>query len=171
MRKLITLGVWALLLTMMNSPVVAGNVDECEVLLDASPGLYGLCIAYHNAGNSNAMDKILANYNKKRGPDDPPMPGLDGVPCPCFNSDDLSNVGLAFACAISSSGTGLDLAMYGGGLIQFGTDDLGCFSSNFFTSEFIELNTTAEENKACRDIILEAIDRDFSGLICQEGDS
>ncbi len=172
MRKLISSGVLAVLLSMLANTVFAGNVEECEALKDgASPGLYGLCIAYHNAGSARAQERILNNYNKKAGPGDPPMPGTGGVPCPCFTSDDLINAGVPFACAISTSGTGLDLALYEGGVFQFGTDDLGCFNWNLFTGDFVDLNTTPEENQACRDIILEAIANDSGFPTCQEGDS
>ncbi len=170
MRKLISSGVLAVLLSMLANTVFAGNVEECEALKDgASPGLYGLCIAYHNAGSARAQERILNNYNKKAGPGDPPMPGTGGVPCPCFTSEDLSNAGAAFACSVSSTGAGLDLALYEGGLFQFGTDDLGCFKYDLIAPAFIELPTDPEENQACRDIILEAIDRDFGAETCQEG--
>ena len=66
MRKLYRLGMLTILLSLVASPVFAGNEPLCEPLKEgASKGLYGLCIAYHNAGNSNArtpnLDKLAAN--------------------------------------------------------------------------------------------------------------
>ena len=93
MRKLISLGLLAIFLSFVASPVFAGDVDECEKQLKgiSSPGLYGLCVAYHNAGSSNAMDRILENYNKKKGPGDPDMPGTgESVPCPCWTVDQIA---------------------------------------------------------------------------------
>jgi len=91
MRKLISMSVMALLLSVMASTAIAGNVEDCEILKDGdySKGLYGLCIAWHNAGNDNARGRILANYDKKAtGPNDPPLPGSvpSGPSCPCLDA-------------------------------------------------------------------------------------
>jgi len=121
------------------------------------------------------MQKFLDKYNEKKGPLDPVMPGTEeGVPCPCFNEEDLNvlgDAGKAFACAVSTFGTGLDLALYQDGVFQFGTDELGCFKYDSSVGDFIDLGTSDEENEECRRIILEAIERDFVVEDCQEGDS
>ena len=81
--------------------------EVCDTLIDATPGLYGLCVAYceaHDAdllspsGDLNELDmpniKILQNYNKKMTESDPPMPcvALEIEDCPCWTADELSMV-------------------------------------------------------------------------------
>ena len=74
----------------------------CSKLKFATPGLYGLCVAYcesHDAdfdpvtgmpnSGSPANKKILENYNKKKQPSDPDMPCVK-VACPCFDAEDLA---------------------------------------------------------------------------------
>jgi hypothetical protein len=103
-----------ILLSFLASPVFAGNELECEPLKDgASKGLYGLCIAYHNAGNSNARQKIWDNYDKKAVPGDPKMPGTGTerktATCPCLedpNVVSIENWGVRVGeCTIDSNGT------------------------------------------------------------------
>jgi hypothetical protein len=72
----------------------------CDFLKDAqyTPGLYGLCVAFCEALDSDDFEplgecnvapmKILENYNKKRGEGDPEMPCLRPE-CPCFSVEDL----------------------------------------------------------------------------------
>jgi hypothetical protein len=83
MRKLISLGLLALLLGFLSNAAFAGNVDECEFLKDKSqpgyvPGLYGLCVAWYNAsanGDQQAIDEIAAKYFEKSGGDTLPISG------------------------------------------------------------------------------------------------
>ena len=65
--------------------------DVCDELVDASPGLYGMCVAFciaHPPGDSGTLElsksqlKILEAYNKKKTSEDPDMPCFNG--CPCF---------------------------------------------------------------------------------------
>jgi len=74
----------------------------CEGLQDATPGLYGLCLAFHNvepcmpdllaqdpfAGCEPKDGRLLAQYDALKGPDDPRLPGTGG-PCPCFLEADM----------------------------------------------------------------------------------
>ena len=94
MRELISLGALAVLMSVLASPVFAGNVEECEVLKrGATKGLYKLCLAYHNTANSDAKERFLNKYNDKAGPDDPPMPGTgDPVPCACWTEENMATV-------------------------------------------------------------------------------
>ncbi len=77
----------------------------CDVLRDATPGLYGLCVAYceaHDAellapdGDPEKLDtpnrRILENYNKKKKKSDPPMPCVLQEPggCPCWTAEQLT---------------------------------------------------------------------------------
>ena len=58
MRKLVSLSLLASSFIMFSTTPFAGNVEECEFLKDGdyTKGLYGLCIAYYNAGNDNANE-------------------------------------------------------------------------------------------------------------------
>jgi len=80
----------------------------CDVLIGATPGLYGLCVAYceaHDAdflwpgGDPAELDvpnrMILQNYNDKKADFDPPMPCVqeaEGESCACWTADQLSTV-------------------------------------------------------------------------------
>jgi len=101
MRKLFSLGVLALLLSVLSSPVVAA-VEDCEILKGGggSKGLYGMCVAYWNSVEnlddsslqSNSIEdsnRFLDKYNSIRdrvgGPE---MPGLSSSPqlkCACWS--------------------------------------------------------------------------------------
>lgn len=77
----------------------------CDELQDATPGLYGLCVAYCEAQDCDTVDlalsgecrapspRLLDRYEARRGPDDPPMPCVaEPAECPCFSHDDLSQL-------------------------------------------------------------------------------
>ena len=83
--------------------------QDCNVLIGATPGLYGLCVAFceaHDAGflwpsgdpaELDVPDQmILENYNTKKTASDPAMPCLEpvGSPviCPCWSADELLTV-------------------------------------------------------------------------------
>jgi hypothetical protein len=109
MRKIISLGLFALMLSIFSGQVLAGNADAsaCKNLKDRNlddyvPALYGLCVAWHNA-DENARDQILANFMKKAGTslDDPGMPGWvdpnkrdepEVMTCPCWAGVVLEDV-------------------------------------------------------------------------------
>lgn len=83
------------------------NEGVCDGLkTNATPGLYGLCVAYCEAQDLDTFDKepantkILANYNKKKQVGDPDMPCLK-VPCPCWTDAELASISaddMAAAC-------------------------------------------------------------------------
>ena len=91
----------------------------CDSLQDATPGLYGLCVAFceaHDADSQSATGdpaelrrpdlKLLSNYDRKRREGDPPMPCLiepapdDGPTgneppvgaCPCWTAVELEEM-------------------------------------------------------------------------------
>jgi hypothetical protein len=89
--------------------------NTCDLLRGATPGLYGLCVAYceaHDAemmspsGDPNELNtpnqRILANYNRKKKESDPPMPCVVEEPepgpepepemCPCWTSAELKEL-------------------------------------------------------------------------------
>jgi hypothetical protein len=84
----------------------------CDPLHEATPGLYGLCVAFCEAHDADLVDpaaltrpdlRILENYDRKRRDGDPPMPCLiqppeddgptgSGPPigfCPCWSAEAL----------------------------------------------------------------------------------
>jgi len=104
MRKLCSLGVLALLLSVLSSPVVAA-VEHCDELKgeNQTKGLYGMCVAYWSANEKHRqrfLDKYDAIIEMHGGP---PMPGLpQGFQCPCWQGHDTVSVK---AGAVSSSST------------------------------------------------------------------
>lgn len=88
------------------------NEGVCDALMGATPGLYGLCVAYCEAQDLDTVnrgkmpnEKILANYRKKMKSGDPDMPCVQ-APCPCWTAEELASMsadGLATACTQTSS--------------------------------------------------------------------
>lgn len=90
----------------VSAPVIAetpdgttpANEGACDSLkTNATPGLYGLCVAYCEAQDLDTFEKepantkILDNYNKKKQAGDPPMPCVK-VPCPCWTDAELASI-------------------------------------------------------------------------------
>lgn len=111
--------------------------DVCEPLMEATPGLYGLCVAYCEAHDADLFSpqgdpselkmpdqRILNNYNRKKKESDPPMPcvldesGDDPLEeCPCWTAIQLDQMmpptayfdyNLPNACNASSSSSVLE---------------------------------------------------------------
>lgn len=90
------------------------NEGVCDSLrTNATPGLYGLCVAYCEAQDLDTFDKeppstkILDNYNKKKTATDPAMPCIK-VPCPCWSDAELASIisdSIASACLRTSTKT------------------------------------------------------------------
>lgn len=102
MRKVISLGLLALMFSLLSGQVFAGNIEECNYLKDKNhddyaPGLYGLCVAWHNADEDAAValaEKFLDRAGFK-------VPGSEVVPdtknepdfyCPCWTEISFSDV-------------------------------------------------------------------------------
>ncbi|MAT65101.1 MAG: hypothetical protein CMN57_05615 [Gammaproteobacteria bacterium] len=86
------------------------NEGVCDELMGATPGLYGLCVAYCEAQDLDTVDKqppntkILDNYRKKMKAGDPDMPCIQ-APCPCWSSEELAVItsdGIAASCLRNS---------------------------------------------------------------------
>ena len=172
MRKTILLGLFAFMASLFTNTVFAGNVEECEFLKDGdySKALYGLCIAYHNAGSDEARERILANYAKKAGPGDPPLPGT-GVECPCWDADHLAAAslnGVPKACLLTSEGASIDLAVYASvpADYQFYSDTNGCFRLDPVGVGASAPYTSIEQRDACIAGIEAVIALDFGGIVC-----
>jgi hypothetical protein len=181
MRKIISLGLLALSLGVFSSSLLAGNEDACDVLKDATPGLYGLCIAYVNAGNDNARDRILGNYDKKKRPGDPDL--IDDVlndepdvVCPCWASVDFvvdATDGLTpQSCTFDETGDSYDLTYH------LSTPDFVALSAGYLIGDPYEGNTgcvinesgsqysqetSAAEDEACRMVLEALMEVDFGG--------
>lgn len=85
------------------------NEGICDPLTDATPGLYGLCVAYCEAINlpedlsdPTALEslaiqgqKLLRNYDRKKTEDDPDMPCVvyDAINCPAWTYEQAQGVG------------------------------------------------------------------------------
>jgi len=173
MRKLISLGLFALMFSIFSSQVFAGNVDECKNLkdkthVDYAPTLYGLCVAWHNA-DENAKDRIAENYRRKSGGDEVPGSSQD---CPCWagiSLDDVVNGLNGVACTFDNSENlnGYDsvffvganfVSLAAGNIPDFPVELPGCIKVDLSADPTsIWMSVSAEENVACRMDIYELI--------------
>jgi len=97
MRKIISLGLFALTISMFTSQVFAANegVDACADLKNAGKGLHGLCVAWHNA-NDKHKDKFAAKFEDRAGflLEDFLNPGSEpDFLCPCWTEISAEDVG------------------------------------------------------------------------------
>jgi hypothetical protein len=82
------------------------NEGVCDDLMWATPGLYGLCIAFCEAQDCEpdfsldnpfencrpSSERLLRNYDRKKGPGDPDMPCIAPPPfCPCWTEQELAD--------------------------------------------------------------------------------
>ncbi len=159
------------------SPVIAetpdgetpANEGVCDVLkTNATPGLYGLCVAYCEAQDLDIVgdketpnNKILGNYNKKKQASDPDMPCLK-VPCPCWSDAELAAITNRASAvppdSISCASTATTAQIRNTTNLQFATADIGrqpplCRFTDTMTSPRISrrFDITAEEAKSCYD--------------------
>ncbi|MBE9556566.1 MAG: hypothetical protein IMF08_06890 [Proteobacteria bacterium] len=112
------LGLVCVALAMFALPAAAQSASQstpattglCDGLADATPGLQGLCVAMCEAQACEAeihpitgevefgpscepsAENLLANYNKRAAPVDPPMPCVK-VACPCWTQAELEDIG------------------------------------------------------------------------------
>lgn len=94
-NKLVKIAALILASFTMGNLYAAKDDAICESLVGATPGLYGLCVAFCKAqppggiGSldlTNSQQKILRAYNRKKTDEDPDMPCFEG--CPCFSIED-----------------------------------------------------------------------------------
>ena len=125
-----------------------------------SKGLYGLCVAYCEAGAAN--ESVLNNYERKRREGDPPMPCLaaPAMPtCPCWTQEMLDLAGQSGDPVCNQGDT--DEAIYLNfqvlSMELFEASIGSCaylFDPNFFdpsdTPLSLELPVGAGEEDACR---------------------
>ena len=178
MRKLVILGLCALSFGYFSSSAFAGNVEECEQLKGGTPGLYGLCLAYANAGNDKARERIAENYAKKMEAGDPTLEEIfdEGATCPCWVSPEyLADVTAGASptfCAEDLDDTSYELVFYldGGLTVNLSAGFLpgdpydgqtGCVIND--RGAQFDTATTADEDEACRLGLESLIAMDFGG--------
>lgn len=155
--------------------------EICDGLHDASPGLYGLCVAYCEAQDCDSVDlaisgqcrapdqRLLDHYEKKRGPEDPPMPCLtpEPDPCPCFSREDLSTVQVDTCFTIDFGDESVlvltDDDDINGAIVEVGPDGWGI--CGIFHGGGGTLEISPEEVTACELVIRSRADE--LGLECR----
>lgn len=155
-------------LTMISGSAMAQTADGetpanegvCNVLQGHTPGLYGLCIAYCEAQDLDLVgdketpnNKILNNYRKKMQAGDPDMPCIQ-VPCPCWNAEQLANVGTTATPTCNLSASNAMVSLTQPGILQRAVADIAanvCRFTDTTTVPRISLrfNISAEEAQSC----------------------
>jgi len=180
MRKFISLGLLALLLSIFASPVMAGGAAECDGLKEdetAPRGLYGLCTAYYSAENGRGQERVEQLYAKKAiaagyPPEIPRLelpqePDPPEVACPCWPDDEITNANgygaPAEECQIESP---TELAIYGFGppeapVVTFHIEPGLCIYLGPDAIRFLPVGS--EEELTCRAGIQVLVDMDFGG--------
>ncbi len=165
--------------------VTPANEEMCDVLVDATPGLYGLCVAMCEAQDCEAelnpftgevefdpsckpsAEHLLANYNKKAGPSDPRMPCVK-VACPCWTEAEIDNISgrtigdKSFdSCLLGESYSGLFGASADGGgwesayVLNDRRKGLMCQSIQTNPSTIREQPVSADEFSVCRQSVID----------------
>lgn len=176
MRKLGFYLVSMFLIALFSSSVYAAKNELCEPLKASgvTKGLYGLCTAYHASGSSSQV--LLDNYNKKKSPSDPVMPGTEEEPetlkCPCWTEFTADEIGTNTdvppnLCFLS---TDLDFLFYEGvdQIEQVAADSSGA-CAYFDSATGFELaleGLTGPELADCRWELLGLALRDFPPEAC-----
>jgi hypothetical protein len=138
------------------------NEGVCNSLMNATRGLYGLCVAYCEAQDLDSFDKepprtkILENYNKKKQISDPDMPCVSAN-YGCFTQAQLDAIDpYSSACSPSAVLRNGDWVEYGSlsNLVRVdtrGTPSCGYKTLSPFT--VVNLTITAEQAAAAYDAI------------------
>lgn len=76
---------------------------------DVTKGLFGLCVAFHNAGEDRGS--LLEKYNERKNENDPSMP-MDGE-CACWSMEQLTaDLGNPMFCLYPSANYPWDAAVF-----------------------------------------------------------
>lgn len=148
---------------MANTPdgETPANEAVCDNLMGATPGLYGLCVAYCEAQDLDMVgeakmpnSKILVNYRKKMQASDPDMPCIAVTSCPCLEDTDLPYDSSAL-CDIGDT-----TAQYRSSNLfaQANTNDPGLcrFAEKSTRTQRLNANLTVDEASACYSAIVAA---------------
>ena len=157
----------------------------CDPLADATPGLYGLCVAMCEAQDCKATldpetgevdfdescnpsaERILENYNRKAGPSDPPMPCVE-IACPCWSETAIDNIGGLWTrgkttdtCMVGDANANLSGQSTDGGGTELAyaedhrTKGLRCTSVTTNPYTFKEKPVSAKEYATCRQSVID----------------
>lgn len=167
-------GLGMVVLLGLNTPVAAltpdgetpANEGVCDVLkANATPGLYGLCVAYCEAQDLDLVgdketpnNKILANYRKKMQAGDPDMPCIQ-VPCPCWSAEQLANVGATATPTCNATGSVATISLVQPGIAQRAVADISSNVCRFTDTTVVprisvRFDITAEEAQSCYNQII-----------------
>jgi hypothetical protein len=169
MRKFISLGLFALVLTSLSAQLSAGHFEDCEgsKTIFQELGVYGLCNAWHNAETDEERAKFTILFENKAGYPPPWM-----ADCPCFSVTDLALAyGLRPAnCVSSATNVSVSYADPAGGFLIYTAYDepfyKACFLSNTASQLLPEGNSVfsikPEQVDECFALLEGAILADFS---------
>jgi hypothetical protein len=135
-----------------------------------TPGLYGLCVAYCEAGANS--ERVLDNYNRKRTGSDPAMPCLEvkaaTLDCVCWNTLTMEDIGVGQGpvyCALDPSSK--DFIFYGNASTSefLSASDGACMHYTSATDNLVSMQDLSwEQENECRLEILDLAARDFDGF-------
>jgi len=166
----------------------------CDDLADATPGLYGLCVAVCEAQDckgivdpatgdvtldpscSPSTDKLLANFRKVAG--DPfATPSCIQPPCRCWTESEIKDVGgVRDSCSTPSPQDKNSSVFLNGSAVEGNgqelayalatADGLRCIRMEMNPFTWDDQTISAEEFQTCRDSVLAEIER--RGLTCRQ---
>jgi hypothetical protein len=175
MRKISVFLVLVSLIAFFSSSVSAAPATEgiCGGLKASgvTKGLFGLCVAYCEAGANS--ERVLENYNRKKKDSDPAMPCLEvaepTLGCACWNTLTADEIGVGqdpLGCSLDPSA---DLVFYGSATDSelLAASEGVCTHFNSATGAYMDLQgLDSEQSDQCRMEILDLAARDFSGFDC-----
>jgi hypothetical protein len=171
MRKLISLSLMVLLFSLFSVPAFAGNAEDCNYLKDKkhpdyAPGLYGLCVAWHNA-DEKAADALADKFFNRAGF---PVPGSEEpnsesqFDCPCWDEVEFSAV-----CELGQPSS-LVLDMESGVVTAVTFIDFATFTAELFGTEEANCGHVIQDLMSQGDPLFEDIQNNLSpdeALDCQ----
>jgi hypothetical protein len=175
MRKISLFLLLVSLFVFFSSPLAAApaNKGVCEDLKakGVTKGLFGLCVAYCEAGANS--EQVLENYNRKKKDGDPAMPCLEAqepvLGCACWNTLTRDEIGVdqvPVGCTLDPSG---DFIAYQSdtNFEYLAAAEGTCTHFNIVTGANVSVQgLEPEQEDQCRLEILDLAERDFSGFDC-----
>ena len=136
-------------------------------------GLFGLCVAYCEAGANS--QRVLDNYNRKKKGSDPAMPCLEvtepTLSCACWSTLTEADIGAGVDVAPLGCATyqPTDFIFYGstGNSELLMASDGACGHFNSATGVDVSMPFTQDgQEEQCRAEILKLAKRDFGEFVC-----
>jgi hypothetical protein len=149
------------------------NKGVCEDLKakGITKGLFGLCVAYCEAGANS--ESVLENYNRKKKDSDPAMPCLEAqepvLGCACWNTLTRDEIGVdqvPVGCTLDPSGD--SIAYQSDTNFEYLAAAEGtCTHYNFATGAYVSMpGLEPDLELECREDILVLVGDDFDGFDC-----